>query len=97
VVNTAWAMMALMAAGWHERDPAPLHRWGGAFGREGGLCGVVVGGGVVGWEGGLCGEGGGAEGIRAPTLPLDSSLFLLPEPANPPNTSSTLQNLQNLP
>ncbi|GBG00568.1 cycloartenol synthase [Raphidocelis subcapitata] len=26
VVNTAWAMMALMAAGWHEKDAAPLHR-----------------------------------------------------------------------
>jgi hypothetical protein len=26
VVNTAWAMMALMAAGYHEKDPAPLHK-----------------------------------------------------------------------
>lgn len=26
VVNTAWAMLALMATGQHERDPEPLHR-----------------------------------------------------------------------
>jgi len=26
VVNTAWGMMALMAAGYHERDPQPLHK-----------------------------------------------------------------------
>eukprot|EP00892_Ulva_mutabilis_P003932 jgi/Ulvmu1/1910/UM012_0069.1 len=30
VVNTGWAMLALMAAGAHETDPAPLHR-GAAF------------------------------------------------------------------
>jgi cycloartenol synthase len=26
VVNTAWAMMALLAAGWHTIDPKPLHK-----------------------------------------------------------------------
>ncbi|KAF6266300.1 terpenoid cyclases/protein prenyltransferase alpha-alpha toroid [Scenedesmus sp. NREL 46B-D3] len=26
VVNTAWAMMALLAAGYHDLDPAPLHQ-----------------------------------------------------------------------
>lgn len=26
VVNTAWAVLALLAAGYHERDAAPLHR-----------------------------------------------------------------------
>jgi cycloartenol synthase len=26
VVNTAWAMMALMSAGYHEKNPGPLHK-----------------------------------------------------------------------
>lgn len=26
VVNTAWAMMALLAAGYHTIDPKPLHK-----------------------------------------------------------------------
>jgi squalene cyclase len=30
VVNTAWAMMALLAAGYHSIDPKPLHK-GAAF------------------------------------------------------------------
>ena len=27
VVNTSWAMLALMEANFHKKDPEPLHRW----------------------------------------------------------------------
>ena len=67
VVNTAWAMMALMSAGHHEVDAAPLHRCA--------VGGVAAG---VGEGGGFCLA---AAARRSPCMVIPSILIACLPPA----------------